>query len=89
MRSLTERQAEILRFIVEDGKARGFPPTIREIGNRFGLSSSNAVADHLRALEKKGYVRRTFGLSRGLRVLEVPDGLVDPTKSIDAKRAAS
>ena len=53
---LTDRQQQILDFIGESINARGFPPTLREIGEHFGIRSTNGVNDHLKALEKKyGY----------------------------------
>lgn len=49
----TDRQADILAFIA--GRiASGLPPTVREIGKRFGIRSTNGVADHLKSLERKG-----------------------------------
>jgi len=62
---LTNRQQQVLDFISARIAADGFPPTIREIGNRLGIRSTNGVADHLRALERKGYLTRSEGKSRG------------------------
>ena len=56
---LTERQREILRFITKASEERGFPPTIREIGEEMDISSTNGVNDHLKALERKGFLQRT------------------------------
>lgn len=64
---LTERQNEILQFILEHMAAQGSPPTIREIGLRFGIASPRGVADHLRALERKGCIERSRRKSRGIR----------------------
>jgi repressor LexA len=66
---LTERQGKILEFVVEYGRQYGYPPTLREIGDKFRISSVNGVRDHLRALERKGYVQRQGGRSRALEVL--------------------
>lgn len=67
---LTERQARILDWIESYIERTGFPPTLREIGTAFGIASTNGVNDHLRALERKGYIARAdAALSRGLRVL--------------------
>lgn len=67
MKQLTDRQRQVFDFIVESIQLRQLPPTVREIGEKFGWSSTNAVADHLRALERKGYVIRDSLLSRGIR----------------------
>lgn len=66
---LTGRQLEILQFIVQFIDAHGFPPTIREIGEGMRLSSTNGIMDHLKALERKGRIRRKRGLSRALVVI--------------------
>src|SRR5512134_3904676 len=64
---LTERQREILDFITSSISERGFPPTLREIGEHFGIRSTNGVNDHLKALEKKGHLRREDLKSRAMR----------------------
>lgn len=66
MEELTDRQKEILHFIVRESEARGFPPTIREIGERMDIRSTNGVNDHLKALERKGYLLRGEQQSRSL-----------------------
>ena len=66
MEELTERQREILEFIVRETEARGFPPTIREIGEEMDIRSTNGVNDHLKALERKGYLNRGEQQSRSL-----------------------
>src|SRR5262245_18780224 len=63
----TDRQQQILDFIGESINARGFPPTLREIGEHFGIRSTNGVNEHLKALEKKGYLRREDLKSRAMR----------------------
>jgi repressor LexA len=65
--ALTDRQREILDFISRSIAKRGYPPTLREIGSHFGIKSTNGVNDHLRALEKKGYLHREDLKSRALR----------------------
>jgi repressor LexA len=67
---LTDRQQQILDFIAESINARGFPPTLREIGEHFGIRSTNGVNDHLKALEKKGYLRREDLKSRAMRPID-------------------
>jgi repressor LexA len=66
MEELTERQREILSFIVRETENRGFPPTIREIGEEMDIRSTNGVNDHLKALERKGYLLRGEQQSRSL-----------------------
>jgi repressor LexA len=65
--TLTERQREILDFITSSIAERGYPPTLREIGEHFGIRSTNGVNDHLKALEKKGHLRREDLKSRAMR----------------------
>ncbi len=66
MDELTDRQKEILQFIVRGSEDRGFPPTIREIGEEMDIRSTNGVNDHLKALERKGYLTRGEQQSRSL-----------------------
>jgi repressor LexA len=56
--SLTERQANVFEFIKDRVLTRGYGPTVREIGEQFKISSPNGVMCHLRALERKGLLRR-------------------------------
>jgi repressor LexA len=65
--ALTERQREILDYITASISDRGYPPTLREIGEHFGIRSTNGVNDHLKALEKKGHLRREDLKSRAMR----------------------
>lgn len=69
MQKLTDRQRIVLDFIRDSIDERGFPPTLREIGNHLGIRSTNGVNDHLRALERKGYLTREDMKSRSLRVV--------------------
>jgi repressor LexA len=71
--ALTHRQREILEFISASIVERGFPPTLREIGEHFHIRSTNGVNDHLKALEKKGHLRREDLKSRAMRPV-LPDG---------------
>lgn len=57
----------VLDFIRQSISDRGYPPTLREIGARMGIRSTNGVNDHLRALERKGYLTREDMKSRALR----------------------
>jgi repressor LexA len=61
----------VLQYIQSSITERGYPPTLREIGNFMGIRSTNGVNDHLRALERKGYLTREDMKSRALR----PTGL--------------
>ena len=67
---LTDRQQKILSFIKRSIQEQGYPPTIREIGEAFGIRSTNGVNDHLKALERKGYLLRGELKSRALSVIE-------------------
>lgn len=66
MNGLTERQLEVLRFIARQIDDAGYPPTIREIGEGLDIRSTNGVNDHLKALERKGYLTRDPVKSRAL-----------------------
>jgi SOS-response transcriptional repressor LexA len=66
MQGLTARQEQTLDFIRKSIEERGYPPTLREIGEYMGIRSTNGVNDHLRALEKKGYLKHQ---QDGLRYL--------------------
>ena len=67
MRDLTDRQQQILDYISESITDRGYPPTLREIGSKMGIRSTNGVNDHLKALERKGFLKRDDQKSRTLR----------------------
>lgn len=73
MLNLTVRQKDILDFIREHIVENGYPPTVREIGAAFGIRSTNGVADHLKSLERKGYLSRGSLKSRALRPLIAAD----------------
>jgi repressor LexA len=66
---LTARQREVLEFIRKFMTTEGYPPTVREIGAHFGFVP-RSVFDHLKALERKGYLRRAASKSRSLQILE-------------------
>ena len=70
MNELTARQAEVLQLIADFLQATGFPPTRAEIAKQLGFRSANASEDHLRALERKGYIEMLPGASRGIRLRE-------------------
>ena len=68
--SLTTRQKAIYDFLVKTIREKGFAPSIHEIGRQFKIASTNGVSDHLKALERKGYIRRV-----GKRAIEVVNAL--------------
>jgi repressor LexA len=67
---LTDRQKAIYDFLLKTIREKGFAPSIHEIGKQFKIASTNGVSDHLKALEKKGYIRRV-----GKRAIEVANVL--------------
>ena len=71
-RPLTPQQQKVLTFVEEFSERRGFPPTLREIGDAIGLANVNAVRGHLAALEKKGYITKTPEKARSIRVVHSP-----------------
>jgi len=81
MQGLTKRQLQTLDFIRHSINERGYPPTLREIGEHMGIRSTNGVNDHLRALERKGYLRREDMKSRALKLVDamLPANEVDST----------
>ena len=66
---LTPRQRRVLEVIRQALEARGYPPSVREIGERVGLTSSSSVAHQLKSLEAKGFLRRDPNRPRALEVL--------------------
>jgi repressor LexA len=84
-RELTARQRQVLDFIRSEIHRRGFPPSVREIGEAVGLSSSSTVHSHLAALEAKGLIRRDPSKPRALEVLDYRDN--DRGIDYDAVRA--
>jgi len=66
--SLTSRQQEILDFLQSFVAKEGYPPSLREIGAHFGMKPPSAL-DHLRALERKGYLRRRASRSRSMEMI--------------------
>jgi len=70
---LTSRQKEIFNFVKAFVRERGYPPSVREIGEHFNIYP-RAVFDHLKALERKGYLKRRTSMSRGLEILVFKGG---------------
>lgn len=69
---LNPRAREILGFIERFTRERGYPPTIREIGEEFSISSTNGVRYHLNLLEKSGHLKRSEKISRGIETSAKP-----------------
>jgi repressor LexA len=83
MQGLTKRQEQTLDFIRQSICERGYPPTLREIGDHMGIRSTNGVNDHLVALERKGYVKREDLKSRTLRLVESEPTIARPVDNAD------
>ncbi|TNE51281.1 MAG: transcriptional repressor LexA [Deltaproteobacteria bacterium] len=69
---LTPRQQKVLDCIVQAINDNGYPPTLREIGRKLGIKSTNGVSDHIKALQRKGYLKKGDLRARALTPL-VPD----------------
>jgi repressor LexA len=86
IKNLTGRQKQIYDFILDQIHRKGYPPSVREIGHAFDLSSSATVHSHLAALERKGLIRRDPGKPRALEVLDFRDteltGISSKTRNI-------
>src|SRR5260370_35305822 len=67
MSHLTDRQREIYEFIKDKIESRGYGPTVREIGEAFGIQSPNGVMCHLNALVKKGLILRQGRCARAIK----------------------
>lgn len=80
LQPLTTRQREVLEFVRQFMAKTGYPPTVREIGAHFGFVP-RSIFDHLKALERKGYLRRDGAKSRSLQILE-PGSPVIPHSAI-------
>ncbi|MDC3414242.1 transcriptional repressor LexA [Aquibacillus sp. 3ASR75-11] len=78
MNKLSVRQQAILDYIKSQVLEKGYPPSVREIGNAVGLASSSTVHGHLSRLEKKGYIRRDPTKPRAIEVLHLEDDSTIP-----------
>ena len=72
-KKLTNRQQQVLDFIINYVRDVGYPPTVREIGNEFKISSKGAY-DHIMAVEKKGYIRRDAAKPRAIELMDFIPG---------------
>lgn len=82
MRRLTDRQRQVLEGIHQILREKGYPPTVREIGQRLGLRSSCTVQRHLEALERKGYIKRDRTKARSVEILQAPDPTMIPVPMV-------
>jgi len=71
--SLTERQRNILQFLKRYVSRRGYPPTLREIAQNFRIKWTQGIEKHLRALQKKGYIKRSSG-ARSIEIMGFSQG---------------
>ena len=80
---LTSRQANVFEFIKDRVQSRGYGPTVREIGEHFHISSPNGVMCHLRALEKKGLLKRVRKHDRAIaRAIEIASEITAEDKGM-------
>lgn len=70
VKAISSRQRSILDFIKKEVKEKGYPPSVREIGEAVGLASSSTVHGHLARLEKKGHIRRDPTKPRAIEILD-------------------
>lgn len=69
MNGLTDRQMDVLKAWAAHYEEKGYPPTLRELGRRLGIRSTNGVAEHVSALKRKGMMTKRRDLhSRGMRL---------------------
>lgn len=71
-KDISEKQLQILKYIIDTNSLRGYPPSVREIGSAMNLSSTSTVHGHLDRLEKKGYLRRDPSKPRAIEIVKVP-----------------
>ncbi|NRD79057.1 transcriptional repressor LexA [Bacillus sp. BRMEA1] len=82
MVKISKRQQDILEFIKEEVKSKGYPPSVREIGEAVGLASSSTVHGHLARLESKGLIRRDPTKPRAIEILEVDESANIPKSRV-------
>lgn len=78
MTKISKRQQDILQFIKQQVHEKGYPPSVREIGEAVGLASSSTVHGHLARLEKKGFIRRDPTKPRAIEILTNEDTNIIP-----------
>ncbi|MBY0099302.1 transcriptional repressor LexA [Mesobacillus maritimus] len=82
MTKLSKRQQDILSFIKDEVRKKGYPPSVREIGEAVGLASSSTVHGHLARLESKGLIRRDPTKPRAIEILEIDQDIPTPKYSV-------
>src|SRR3954452_11965709 len=83
MKKISKRQEDILSFIKSEVKKKGYPPSVREIGEAVGLASSSTVHGHLARLENKGYIRRDPTKPRAIEILQLEEDQIPRHKSVN------
>ncbi len=79
---LSKRQQDILNFIKEEVRSKGYPPSVREIGEAVGLASSSTVHGHLARLESKGLIRRDPTKPRAIEILDLDEATKIPQSNV-------
>jgi len=79
---LSKRQQDILDFIKQEVRSKGYPPSVREIGEAVGLASSSTVHGHLARLENKGLIRRDPTKPRAIEIIQPEDDNIPRQKTI-------
>lgn len=69
MQPLTERQKQVLDFIIDYKDEHGFSPSYPDICDAFGWASRKSASDHIAILQKKGYIKKPFGKSRAITII--------------------
>ena len=85
--TLTPRQRSVLECIRQSLEARGYPPTMREIGERVGLTSPSSVKHQLESLERKGFLRRDPNRPRAMEIVQAHDAQLVPLERGEATEA--
>jgi repressor LexA len=83
MTKLSKRQQDILDFIKQEVKMKGYPPSVREIGEAVGLASSSTVHGHLSRLESKGLIRRDPTKPRAIEILNLNEDSIPQQKVVN------
>lgn len=83
MLKISKRQQDILDFIKLEVKAKGYPPSVREIGEAVGLASSSTVHGHLSRLESKGFIRRDPTKPRAIEIIKMEEDLIPQQNTVN------
>ncbi|MEG9296791.1 transcriptional repressor LexA [Mangrovibacillus sp. Mu-81] len=83
MTKLSKRQQDILQYIKASVKEKGYPPSVREIGEAVGLASSSTVHGHLARLESKGLIRRDPTKPRAIEILDLEEDSIPRNKVVN------